>query len=221
MTVLQIVAGTVSLAVTLVGVVLLVLAVRRYLQVFRLGAPAQRTDAPGTRTVTLLREFLGHTRMSRLPVVATAHWFTMISFGSSSSPSSPPSASWPTRPSRCRCSATGSLRVGDRALRVDRPGRHRRAHGRAPAPAPAQQPGEGGRRSRFFGSSAWQAYYVELTILGVTICILTLRGLEYALGRASASPSATAAHYPGTAWLGSSSAPARRGSRPRSSSSPR
>ena len=33
------------------------------------------------RTRTLLREFLGHTRMSRLPVVAVAHWFTMISFG--------------------------------------------------------------------------------------------------------------------------------------------
>ena len=33
------------------------------------------------RTATLLREFLGHTRMSRLPVVAVAHWFTMVSFG--------------------------------------------------------------------------------------------------------------------------------------------
>ena len=35
-------------------------------------------------------------------------------------------------------------------------------------------------RSRFFGSTFWQAYYVELTILGVTICIITLRALEYA-----------------------------------------
>ena len=31
--------------------------------------------------MTLFREFLGHTRMSRLPVVAVAHWFTMVSFG--------------------------------------------------------------------------------------------------------------------------------------------
>ena len=40
-------------------------------------------------------------------------------------------------------------------------------------------------QSRFFGSTFWQAYYVELTILGVVLCILTLRGLEYALARTS------------------------------------
>ena len=46
---------------------------------------------------------------------------------------------------------------------------------------PRSAAGEDGRRSRFFGSTWWQAYYVELTILGVTICIISLRALEYAL----------------------------------------
>jgi len=36
---------------------------------------------------------------------------------------------------------------------------------------PRRSDGDGGRRSRFYGSTFWQAYYVELTILGVTICI--------------------------------------------------
>ncbi len=74
---------------------------------------------------------------------------------------------------------------------------------------PRSAAGEGGRRSRFFGSNFWQAYYVELTILGVTICILTLRALEYALdakggttGTTAARDTPNALHYPLTGWLG-------------------
>ena len=48
---------------------------------------------------------------------------------------------------------------------------------------PRTAAGIDGRRSRFFGSTFWQAYYVELTILGVTICIGLLRGLEWTLAR--------------------------------------
>ena len=82
MSALQIVALVVCGVVTAVAVALFARAIRRFLAVFRLGQPAPgRTDDKGARTVTLLREFLGHTRMSRLPVVAVAHWFTMISFG--------------------------------------------------------------------------------------------------------------------------------------------
>ena len=56
--------------------------VGHFLSVFRLGQPdPTRTGDPGARTRTLVREFLGHTRMSRLPVVAVAHWFVMVSFG--------------------------------------------------------------------------------------------------------------------------------------------
>jgi Fe-S oxidoreductase len=67
---------------------------------------------------------------------------------------------------------------------------------------PRSAPGEHGRRSRFFGSTFWQAYYVELTIFGVTICILLLRGLEYALGQHGDPRHVTLVHFPMTAWLG-------------------
>ena len=69
---------------------------------------------------------------------------------------------------------------------------------------PRSAPGDGGRRSRFFGSTWWQAYYVEFTILGVMICILLLRPLEYALEQVSGGDGATALHYPLTGWLGES-----------------
>ena len=39
-------------------------------------APVRRSRAPGRLT----KEFLGHTRMSRLKVVAVAHWFTALAF---------------------------------------------------------------------------------------------------------------------------------------------
>src|SRR6476469_7676191 len=81
MSALQIVAVVVCLGVTAVAVALLVKTVNRFLATFRLGQPEDRGDDKGARTRTLLREFLGHTRMSRLPVVAVAHWFTMVSFG--------------------------------------------------------------------------------------------------------------------------------------------
>ena len=79
---LQIVALLLCLAVTAVAVALFAKVVGHFVSVFRLGqADPTRTGEPATRTRTLVREFLGHTRMSRLPVVAVAHWFVMVSFG--------------------------------------------------------------------------------------------------------------------------------------------
>jgi Fe-S oxidoreductase len=42
----------------------------------------------------------------------------------------------------------------------------------------------------------WQGYYVEWTIVGVGLCIVLLRGLEYALGQGDRS------HFPFTFWIG-------------------
>ena len=81
MSALQIVALVVCGAVTLTAVALFVQVLNGFVRTFRLGQPESRTDHQGQRWVTLFREFLGHTRMSRLPVVAVAHWFTMVSFG--------------------------------------------------------------------------------------------------------------------------------------------
>ena len=203
MSALQIVAIVVCLAVTAVAVALFVRTINHFLATFRLGQPEARSDHKGERTATLVREFLGHTRMSRLPIVAVAHWFTMISFGilfftlvnafgQLFDPSfilpligQFPPFEWVTE----FFAWTGF--VGILVLMTIRQVKH-----------PRSAPGEHGRRSRFFGSTFWQAYYVELTILGVTICILLLRGLEYALGQQQDPGHATLLHFPMTAWLG-------------------
>ena len=203
MTALQIVAVVVSLSITAVAVALLAKTINQFLATFRLGQPEDRGDDKAARTRTLLREFLGHTRMSRLPVVAIAHWFTMISFGIlfftlvtafgqlfSPSFQLPLIGHFPPYEWVTEFFAWAGL-VGILVLMAIRQKNH-----------PRSAPGEHGRRSRFFGSSFWQAYYVELTILGVTICILLLRGLEYALGRAEGLDTATALHFPLTAWIG-------------------
>ena len=38
-----------------------------------------------------------------------------------------------------------------------------------------------GRKSRFFGSGTWKAYFVEATILAIVFCVIAIRGLEGAL----------------------------------------
>jgi hypothetical protein len=79
---MQVAAIVLCLAATLTGVALFVRAVARFRSTFQLGRPdPTRTGRPGRRTLTLGKEFLGHTRMSRLPIVAAAHWFVMVSFG--------------------------------------------------------------------------------------------------------------------------------------------
>jgi Fe-S oxidoreductase len=203
MSALQIVAVVVCLGVTAVAVALLVKTVNHFLATFRLGQPEDRGDDKGARTRTLLREFLGHTRMSRLPVVAIAHWFTMVSFG----------VLFFTL-----LNAFGQLFAPDFVLPVI--GHfflyewvtdffafagfisilvlmaiRQKNHPRSAA-------GEDGRRSRFFGSTWWQAYYVELTILGVTLCIGLLRALEWTLARKTGTGMDTALHFPLTGWIG-------------------
>ncbi|HET7477555.1 MAG TPA: (Fe-S)-binding protein [Dermatophilaceae bacterium] len=200
MTALQTTAAVVCLAVTVVAVAQFGQTVARMVAGFRRGQPEPtRTGNPGARTLTLLREFLGHTRMSRLPVVAAAHWFVMVSFGllfltlvnaygqlfDAGFALPLVGRFWPLE-WVVEAVAWASL-AGIVALIVIRQRRHPRGLG---------------RRSRFYGSSFWQAYYVEATILGVVVCVLLLRGLEYALGRAEGSWWATAVHFPLTAWLG-------------------
>ena len=197
---MQVAAIVLCLAVTLTGVALFVKAVVRFRATFLLGrADPSRTDAPGRRTLTLVKEFLGHTRMSRLPVVAAAHWFVMVSFGLlfvtlvtafgqlfSPSWSLPVIGHFFLLEWAVEAIAWLSL-LGILTLIAIRQAKH---------------PRRSGRRSRFFGSTFWQAYYVEATILGVVLCVITVRALEYALGRNLGESSSTAFHYPLTAWLG-------------------
>jgi len=98
----QIVAIVACLVATAVGVALFARTVGGLVRVFRLGRPdPTRTGERGARTVTLIREFLGHTRMLRLHIVGISHWFVSCPSGCCSSAWSPPTVSSSTRGSRC------------------------------------------------------------------------------------------------------------------------
>lgn len=72
--------------------------------------------------------------------------------------------------------------------------------------SPAQRNGDPlNLPQRFFGSTRWQAIFVELVILLVSAAILLLRAAEYALethGPAAELLAALKVHYPLTFWLG-------------------
>ena len=80
---MQLAAIIVSLVLTVVGVALIARAVAQIYRFVRLGQPVPagtRTDDPKQRTITLAKEFLGHTRMNRWGIVGFAHWFVAIGF---------------------------------------------------------------------------------------------------------------------------------------------
>lgn len=199
---LQIVLIALCFTIPLVGWVLLFRQVARFWTQFQLGQPAVRNDDPTARSITLAREFLGHTRMKRLPIVSIAHWFTALSFLILFTTlvnaffqliwadfRLPLIGHFPPFEWLIELFAWGGL-VGILILIAVR----QKAH-------PRNSAGEQGRRSRFFGSVWWQAYYVEFTILAVTICILTLRALEAAHLKISHPEESIALHFPLTGWL--------------------
>ncbi|WP_289018222.1 (Fe-S)-binding protein [uncultured Ornithinimicrobium sp.] len=196
---LQVFAIVVAGLVTLAAVALFARTIVGFVAKFRLGQPEERTDEPGTRTLTLLREFLGHTRMARKPLVAVAHWGVMLGFllltttlatayGQLFDPSFalPLIGHWPPYIWLAELFGWFTI-IGIVALIVVRQRQHPRSLE---------------RRSRFWGSTFWQAYVVEFVILGVGLCIVALRGLEYALGRATGADWADLVHFPTTGWLG-------------------
>ncbi len=202
-TALQVVAIVLCLVVPTVGWALLFRQVGRFVSLYRMGQPdGSRTNAPGARTWTLAKEFLGHTRMSRLKVVAAAHWFTALAFiilfttlvnafFQLVQPDYrlPFIGHFPPFEWVVEVFAWAGL-VGILVLMAIRQRNH-----------PKRAAGEGGRSSRFFGSTFWQAYYVELTILVVTICILLLRGLEAAMVERLEPGTSLALHFPLTGWM--------------------
>ncbi|GAA1136052.1 (Fe-S)-binding protein [Nocardioides aquiterrae] len=200
---IQVLAIAVSLAIAAVGVVLFVRAIRHILATVRVGGPAlNRTDRAGLRTTTMLKETLGHTRMLQWTLVGIAHWFVFVGFGllfftlvtAFGQLFDPHFAipalgtfflfEWATEVFTW---AMLVAIVGFLAYRATRPKERTR-----------------GVRGRFFGSTMWQGYFVELVILGVGVCIVLLRGAEYAIGRFGDDPGhSTLFHFPTTAWIGS------------------
>ncbi|MFB6441743.1 heterodisulfide reductase-related iron-sulfur binding cluster [Streptomyces sp. NPDC056411] len=175
---MQLAAIIVSLVLIAVAAALFGRALLQIYRHFRLGqsVPAgSRTNDPAQRTVTVAKEFVGHTRMNRWGVVGMAHWFVAVGFLTllltivnaigqlfQADWLIPFIGDW--LPWEMYVEAMGTLTtLGIVVLIVIRQ---------------LSRPGGAGRKSRFAGSNTGQAYFVETVILIVGICIVTLHALE-------------------------------------------
>ncbi|WP_329186928.1 (Fe-S)-binding protein [Actinacidiphila glaucinigra] len=193
---MQLAAIIVSLVLAVVGVALFSRAIAQIYRFVRLGqdVPAgTRTDDWRARTVTVVREFLGHTRMNRWGVVGVAHWFVAVGFFSLvltlvSAFGQLFEAEWVLPvighwlPYEVFVEFIGLMTtLGILTLITIRQ---------------LSRPGRAGRKSRFAGSNTGQAYFVESVILIIGLAIMTLRGLEGALAGAHGYEAAYFASYP-------------------------
>ncbi|MFD8394892.1 (Fe-S)-binding protein [Streptomyces sp. NPDC059680] len=193
---MQLAAIIVSLVLAVVGVALFSRAIAQIYRFVRLGqdVPAgTRTNVWTARTATVIREFLGHTRMNRWGVVGVAHWFVAVGFFSlvltlvnafgqlfQADWTLPVIGHW--LPYELFVEFIGTMTtLGILTLIVIR----QLSHPRNP-----------GRKSRFAGSNFGQAYFVESVILVIGLAIMTLRGLEGALADVHGYEAAYFASYP-------------------------
>ncbi|MDX2850013.1 (Fe-S)-binding protein [Streptomyces sp. PA03-3a] len=193
---MQLAAIIVSLVLAVVGVALFSRAIAQIHRFVRLGqdVPAgTRTDDWRARTVTVVREFLGHTRMNRWGVVGVAHWFVAVGFFSlvltlvnafgqlfEAEWVLPVIGHW--LPYEVFVEFIGLMTtLGILTLITIRQ---------------LSRPGRAGRKSRFAGSNTGQAYFVESVILIIGLAIMTLRGLEGALAGVHGYEAAYFASYP-------------------------
>ncbi|MEV0443184.1 (Fe-S)-binding protein [Streptomyces spectabilis] len=198
---MQLAAIIVSLVLIAVGVALFGRAILQIYQFVRLGqaVPAgTRTDAPAERTLTVAKEFLGHTRMNRWGIVGVAHWFVAVGFFSllltivnaigqlfKADWMLPVIGDW--APYNMFVEFLGTMTVlGILTLIVVRQ---------------LSRPDRPGRKSRFAGSNTGQAYFVEGVILVVGVCIFTLHALEGAQHHVDGYEASFFISYPFVSWF--------------------
>ena len=150
--------------------------VKRIVDVLHVGQlDPTRSNDRGARWTNLVKESLGHTRMLQWTPIGIAHWFVFVGFGAllgtlitafgqlrSPEWTLPVIGAWGPYNLFTEFIGTATF-LGIVFLMLVRQ---------------AGKPARLGRNSRFFGSTLWQAYYVEWTIFTIGVCVLTLRGLE-------------------------------------------
>ncbi|NDZ83536.1 4Fe-4S dicluster domain-containing protein [Streptomyces sp. SID10853] len=193
---MQLAAIIVSLVLAVVGVALFARAIAQIYRSVRLGqdVPAgTRTDEPARRTITVVKEFLGHTRMNRWGIIGFAHWFVAVGFFSlvltlinalgqlfKADWVLPVIGHW--LPYEMFVEFIGVMTtLGILVLIVIRQ---------------LSKPDRPGRKSRFAGSNFGQAYFVEAVILIIGLAIYSLRGLEGALAGVHGYDAAYFLSYP-------------------------
>ncbi|MBW6438112.1 (Fe-S)-binding protein [Actinoplanes hulinensis] len=173
----QIIATVLAGAITVVAVYLAVRAVLTITAVIRQGQPdPARFAEPKVRTKTMVVETVGHTRMLKWSAIGAAHWFVMVSFVILSS-----------------LVLEAYFEVVDPDLGLPIIG-HWVVFGLVTEwigilgtvgilylifVRQRQKPGAV-KRSRFLGSTMWQAYFVEAVIVGVLIFGFLIRGFKVA-----------------------------------------
>ncbi len=167
-------------AVTVVAAVMTMRTVVRMVRTVRLGQPdPTRSSRPLRRLWTMLKETFGHTRMLQLSVVGVAHWFVFAGFivlsilvveayGEVITPSFELWGLGSFGPWTLLVEILSVLTIaGIIVLIVIRQFQH---------------PRRPRRRSRFAGSSFWQAYFVEIVVAIEGVGVLLVRGFKSAAG---------------------------------------
>ncbi|MFF1378485.1 4Fe-4S dicluster domain-containing protein, partial [Streptomyces sp. NPDC058308] len=198
---MQLAAIIVSLVLIAVGVALFSRAIVQIYRFVRLGQPVPaglRTDNPWQRALTVVKEFLGHTRMNKWGIVGFAHWFVAVGFFTllltivnaigqlfRADWLLPVLGDW--APYNVFVEFIGTMTVlGILTLIVIRQ---------------LNRPDEPGRKSRFAGSRTDQAYFVEAVILIVGVCIFTLHALEGAQHHVDGYEASFFISYPFVSWF--------------------
>ena len=180
---------------SLLAILLISIKAGELVAIFKKGQPdPTRSSQRGARWRNLLKEVLGHTKMTRFTGTGIAHWFVMVGFGA-----------------LLGTLITAFGQVIDPHFYI--PGLGHFTPYLWIVEAISWLTGIGivaligirqatrlknkGRRSRFYGSGSWKAYYVEATILAIVFCVIALRGLEGALEGVSG----WSAQYPLTSFV--------------------
>lgn len=187
---------TLALIFGAVGIALFIRGIVALSRTITAGTPDHtRTDHAWQRLWTALADTLTHRTFKGKPLVRIAHWLVMVSFvvliatlARSVMQLTDPHANLPLIgnwvPWLWVTEAFAWLGIlGIVALMIVRQ-------------VVRRQGTDNPRLSRFFGSTGWQAYFVEWVILLVCACVLVLHGLDYALTNGDLL------HFPTTAWLG-------------------
>ncbi|WP_370250583.1 (Fe-S)-binding protein [Nocardioides sp.] len=177
----QIIAIIITLGISVVAIAATTKAVRTMLGVMKQGQPAlNRTDEPLSRTVTMVKETFVHTRMLQWHWVGVMHWFVYAAFLLLST-----------------AVLAGMVQVFDPEFAFPVFGHFFLYEWASEglgvlstigivfliAYRQINHPRRKGRQSRFYGSTQWQAYFVEVMALVEGAAILFIRGAEYNLGQ--------------------------------------
>ncbi|MQA11100.1 MAG: 4Fe-4S dicluster domain-containing protein [Pseudonocardiaceae bacterium] len=173
---LQVTLGLISLALTVVAVVMVTRTVRHMVRSIKLGQPDPGRGLPfGARLWTMFKEIFGHTKMLKLSHVGIAHWLVMVGFiGLTLSVLEayfevfdptfhfPLIGEWTLYNLLVEFLGATTIVAGAALIVIRQLNHPRRAD----------------RQSRFAGSNFWQAYFVEAVVVLEGVGIVGLRAFK-------------------------------------------